>query len=430
MGVKQKEPLPDDGCQAAAENTLALPAGTLLANRYLVEDVLGIGGFGITYKVFDPLYREVCAVKEYAPGNLACRAPGSLDMQVYNSRNAGYYQHGLTRFVEEAQLLRQLEHERAVVHVKECFSANQTAYFVMEFLDGQNLKTIVRQNGMALNSQDITGMVAEVGTAMGKIHSLFHILHRDITPENIFLLKDGSVRLLDFGSARQQTAYSQQGFSVEFKHGFAPPEQYSRSGKQGTYTDVYGLASTYYYALTGTMVPDAMDRLGGKSYMPLVRLRPEVGQAVSEAVDRALALDYRMRTQDMETFVREICPGYRAAVYEKSQKTGTGMPYLEVVAGNRAGVRWNLPADTKVSIGRSPKVSNIIIDGDPMISKAHCILVYDSKEQIFLLKDVSKNGVFVAGGRLEKDRVYRYQPELEFSLSGQRCTIKAGVSYE
>lgn len=409
---------------------MTLLPGTMLGSRYILGRVLGIGGFGITYKAFDTLYQQVCAVKEFAPSGLALRRPGELDMQVCGGSAVAYYQHGMTRFLEEAKMLKRLESVPAVVEVKECFQENNTAYFSMEFLDGTHLKKVVKAAGNTLESEDVIRMIAEIGAAMDVIHKSTGILHRDISPENIYLLKDGSVRILDFGSARQQTMDERQEFTVQFKHGFAPPEQYTRTGKQGSYTDVYALASTCYYALTGIRIPDAMDRLAGETYVPLCELRPDITVQVSEAVDRALVLDYQQRTRTMEDFVKGIKPEYTShkgtgEAPEKSKK-----PFLEILEGSGAGVRWNLPINTEVRIGRSPNHSNIILTGEPNVSKLHCSLVYDADTDEFLLRDFSRNGVFVNGIRLEKSREYRYRSEVEFSLAVRTCKIKAGITYE
>lgn len=427
----QLEGCPDCGYvpPAGAEGAYVLPSQTLLGNRYLIGRVLGIGGFGITYKAYDTLYREVCAVKEFAPSGLICRRPGECRMQIHGSADEVHYRHGIKRFMEEAQMLKRLEGIPSVVQVKECFQENGTAYFAMEFLDGTNLKKVVKAAGGTIDSRDIIRIVAEIGRAMGAIHRVAGILHRDISPENIYLLKDGTVKLLDFGSARRQTQDENQEFSVEFKHGFAPPEQYTRTGRQGTYTDVYALASTCYYSLTGIMVPDAMDRLDGRTYVPLHEARPDVTREASEAVDRALELDYRKRTQTMEEFIGGICPDL-ADANEARLSEKKRIPYLEVISGARAGVRWNLPEDTWVRIGRSPRSSNIVIAGDPMVSKVHCSIVYDSSTEEFLLQDLSSNGVFVDGGRIPREQVLRYRGGVSFSLASRSCMIKAGVSYE
>lgn len=406
----------------------ALPKGTLLGNRYRIEQVLGIGGFGITYKAFDNLYQNVCAVKEFAPSGLAYRKPGERNMCVYSNEHRARYEHGMMRFLEEAQILKRLQNIPSVVHVSECFRENQTAYFAMEFLDGTNLKKVINAAGGKLAVRDVIQIISEIGLALDTIHTTTHIMHRDISPENIYLLKDGRVKLLDFGSARQQTMDEQE-YTVEYKHSFAPPEQYSRTGKQGFYTDVYALASTCYYTLTGVRIPDAMERLDGKSYIPLINLRSDITLGQSEAIDRALVLDYRQRTQTMAEFIRELNPEYIENQQQEILPERKSGPYLEIISGNGTGIRWNLPSDTLLYIGRSELQSNIVVP-EPMVSKVHCSLVYDQNSREYLLTDLSRNGVFVNGKRLEHGREYRYPLEVQFSMAVETCKIKAGVSYE
>ena len=138
------------------EGSQILAEGTMLANRYIIGCVLGIGGFGITYKAFDNLLKECCAVKEFAPVGLFYRTPGETAMQVSESVAGTWYRHGLQRFIEEAQTLKRLENISGVVEVKECFQANNTAYFTMELLEGVTLKKIIRNTGGAVDFEDLT----------------------------------------------------------------------------------------------------------------------------------------------------------------------------------------------------------------------------------------------------------------------------------
>lgn len=412
------------------EGSRSLPSGTLLGNRYVIGRVLGIGGFGITYKAFDNLYHEICAVKEFAPSGMTYRNPGELTLQLSSMAEKEHFEHGRQRFIDEAKTLRRLQNIPAVVHVNECFQENQTAYFSMEFLDGTNLKKVIRSTGGNIAWEDITGIIVQIGTALDVIHRTTGILHRDISPENIYLKTDGTAKLIDFGSARQLTRDERCDFSVEYKQGFAPPEQYSRTGKQGPHTDVYALASTYYYALTGVMIPDAMTRLGKKTYIPLWQMRQEIPETVSRAVDQALMLDYRERTKSVREFIDGINCMKEVVVIPDDKGEKKYQPYLEIMTGRYTGVRWNIPVNKQVSVGRSVKMSNIVIPGDLSISKEHCRLYYDDTKKEFLLTDVSKNGVYVQNQRLIQNQMYRYAPNLQISLAGSACTIMLGVTYE
>ncbi|MDF2888512.1 MAG: hypothetical protein K0R23_2897, partial [Lacrimispora sp.] len=346
-----------------------------------------------------------------------------------NSSSSGLFEHGMQRFMEEAQMLKRLENVPEVVRVNECFQDNQTAYFSMEFLDGTNLKSIVKNIGSTIDYRDMTRLIAAIGNAMDIIHKTTGILHRDISPENICVLKDGSARLLDFGSARQTIAGAKQGFSVELKPGFAPLEQYSKNGKQGPYTDVYALACTYYYSLTGKMIPSAVDRLEGKEYEPLCQINPEISAAVSAGVDRALELDYRSRTQSMREFVDIISRDLNKQPLKSVQKTRR-VAFLEVANGGGKSSRWKLPPDTEVVLGRSMTLSNIVLTANPLVSKEHCKIIYKQASNLFLITDISRNGTFTDKGRLERGRYYEFSPDFNLYLVNQECVVKAGVSYE
>ncbi|MGL5436052.1 MAG: protein kinase domain-containing protein [Lachnospiraceae bacterium] len=405
----------------------AMTAGTLLGNRYFIGRILGVGGFGITYKAYDYLHREVCAIKEYAPAGITYRNQGEKEIQVSMTSGKSVFHHGMIRFLQEAERLKQLFDIDDVVKIKDSFSQNGTAYFVMEYLDGTNLKQVIRMANRPVRADDITEMIARIGMAMSVIHKTTGILHRDITPENIYLLKDGTAKLLDFGSARQQTMDERQEFSVEFKKGFAPPEQYYRTGKQGPYTDVYSLAATYYFALTKRTVPDAIERLDGKICPPLYQLRSDIAHTLSLTVEQALELDYRRRIQTMDQFVKGICPKMQQIAMDYDREV-QAKAYLQIVSGEKTGMRWEVPPGKEIKIGRSPMQNHIIITGNAAVSKIHCTIIYDERNSEFRIEDFSRNGTYVNGNLLSKGQIYRYPPGVVISLTSRMCELRAGVS--
>lgn len=402
-----------------------LPWGAILNNRYIIGKVLGEGGFGITYKACDLKGGGICAIKEYAPAGMSCRQEDGITLGLATQREAACYEKGLKRFIEEAQILHRLGDIPSVVRVLECFRENQTAYFAMEYLDGANLNQIVRAARYQLPFEEVTNIIIQVGRAMDRIHKEARIFHRDISPENIYITKDKQVKLIDFGSAKETELPKDQEYSVVLKLKFAPPEQHSSRMKQGTYTDVYALAGTYYYTLTGLNLPTAVDRLSGETYVPLKQMNMGIPDYVSDAVDRALELNYQKRTQTMEEFVNEITANRpQAPICVKQSKI---LPYLEVVSGRMIGTRWNLPAGVELRIGRSRKENHITIQGHQEISKIHCYVYYDEPKDIFYVKDVSRNGTFVNGQRLERNQVYPVKPSSNIALSSAACVVKLGV---
>lgn len=283
-----------------------LAAGMLLKNRYIIGKILGEGGFGITYKAYDMTRRRICAVKEYVPNGMSRRAMDGRRLELLTPDAEGPYLAGLRRFLEESQILSKLEQIPSVVNITDSFKENSTAYFVMEYLDGADLGQIVRTSKSRLPVGEITNIILQVAVSMDVIHTKTKIIHRDISPDNIYITKNKQVKLIDFGSAKQTVTGAQDGFSVVVKLKLSPPEQYSQDMVQGSFTDVYSLAATYYYALTGTNLPTAPDRLMGTNYVPLKQLNLGVPDSVSDAVDRALILNVDQRTRTMQEFIRGI----------------------------------------------------------------------------------------------------------------------------
>ncbi|MGN0158195.1 MAG: FHA domain-containing serine/threonine-protein kinase [Brotaphodocola sp.] len=284
----------------------ALPVGLVLKQRYYLGRLLGEGGFGITYKAYDLKRKIVCCVKEYAPNGMCRRREDDLRLELVSGECELPYKAGLRRFLEEAQILSKLEQIPSVVDITDTFQEYNTAYFVMEFLDGADLRQIVKASPGRLPVEMITNVILQVAVSMDVIHTKTKIIHRDISPENIYITRDEKVKVIDFGSAKQTETGAKAGLSVVLKPKFAPPEQFSSQMVQGSFTDVYSLAGTYYYALTGRNIPSAMDRLSGQEYVPLKHLNIGVNDALSDAVDRALILNVNQRTRTMQQFIAEI----------------------------------------------------------------------------------------------------------------------------
>lgn len=284
----------------ANESVLAPMA--VLKNRYRIGRTLGIGGFGITYVAQDMTSGTRCAVKELMPTQIAYRDR----TEVFCSQSdESIFEHCKENFLAEARMLQQVGSNPSVVKVQDSFYQNNTAYIVMELLVGDTLRTKIKKTNGRLSYSAATEMLLLTGSALMTIHEK-GILHRDISPENIFCTIGGDYKLIDFGASRYYVSEKSQSLSVYLKPGFAPPEQYSSKGNQGPWTDIYGLAATYYYTLTGNKLADTMDRLSGISYTPLKEAIPGFPIKTSNAVDKALALDYRKRYQTISDFFSDL----------------------------------------------------------------------------------------------------------------------------
>lgn len=165
------------------QDSLELAKGTFLQNQYRLQEPLGAGGFGITYKAMDTLNNIPCAIKEYAPMEIAMRAPNGVMLQPKSEDTRGIYEHGRKRFLEEASILKSLQNIQAVVKILDYFNANGTSYFVMEYLDGITLKGLMRSMGGRIPYDQLMPLLFELCDALEKVHVGKKIFHRDISPE-------------------------------------------------------------------------------------------------------------------------------------------------------------------------------------------------------------------------------------------------------
>ncbi|MCR5774871.1 MAG: serine/threonine protein kinase, partial [Lachnospiraceae bacterium] len=240
------------------DDPITLALGSRLNERYLIGGVIGKGGFGITYLAYDMKLDAKVAVKEYYPIGLAIRTPGNTTVSVSDHDSEETFKAGAEKFYNEAKMIARFNGNTNIVSVHDFFYENDTVYFTMGYLQGETLKSHLKHS--RLNAGQAVRVMQDITNALMLVHSE-NILHRDISPDNIMICKDGSIKLLDFGAARQVTAERSQSLSVILKQGFAPLEQYQKRGKQGPWTDIYALGATIYNALTGELLDDPMTRL-------------------------------------------------------------------------------------------------------------------------------------------------------------------------
>lgn len=282
--------------------TGCLPAKTVLQERYIIGRVLGRGGFGITYLAFDMIEKCRVAIKEYFPDTLVYRQPGEARVSTYTDLEKGEsFRTGLEKFYSEAQTMAQFNGHPNIVNVKRFFYANETAYYVMEYLDGINLKQYVAQQENRVSFEHMLQLLLPVMNVMELMHEK-NMLHRDVSPDNIFIVNDGTVKLLDFGSARQVLSEQSNSLSVILKVGYTPVEQYQSHGKQGPWTDVYALAATMYYCLTGIAPVSSMDRVEEDSLKKISELRHDMGQKTDDVFAKAMAVRSANRYQSIGEF--------------------------------------------------------------------------------------------------------------------------------
>ena len=279
---------------------LALPGGTILAGRYILGRVLGQGGFGITYVAQDWQTKSLVAVKEYLPDTMATRT-GGASVSPYSGEREESFRYGKECFLQEAQTLAEFIGNPNIVRIHSYFEENGTAYFVMDYVAGISFQKYIENNGGKISWEDAERILLPVMTALGAVHSR-GIIHRDVTPDNIYITADGTVKLLDFGAARYSLGNQSRSLDVVLKHGFAPKEQYTRKGRQSSYTDVYSLAATFYYAVTGRTPPDSVDRVDEDDLFSPSSLGIKIPKQVEDAILKGMSVQAADRFQTMDDF--------------------------------------------------------------------------------------------------------------------------------
>ena len=281
-----------------ANELFQLPPGTILENRYMVGQVIGFGGFGIIYKSYDGVLNRIVAIKEFYPSGLVNRTPGRKEVIVFTESRLEEYTKGVERFLLEARHMALFSDDPNIINVYEFFRENNTAYLVMEYLDGVQLYKFLKNNTLTIeNSLAITLAVCK---ALKAIHA-HHFIHRDVSPDNIFLCYDGTIKLIDFGAAHFSSD-EQEKRSILIKPGFAPPEQYNSVSKQGPWTDIYALGATLYYMLTRHKPDESTNRKISDTLPPPDQLNRQVYGQLTNTVMKAMAVDERYRFQSVEEF--------------------------------------------------------------------------------------------------------------------------------
>ena len=283
--------------------------GYRLNGRYRVCRSLGQGGFGITYLAEDELLGQKIVIKEYFPAAFARRADdGSIRIMEETDRAA--FTEGRNRFLREARILTSLLDVPGVVKAWNYFQENQTAYLVMEYVQGISLRSWLEQNGEVPSFDEALEMLRPVVLALANIHKK-GLLHRDITPDNLMVGANGTVKLLDFGSARSylREKDSEMTQTVLLKSGYAPPEQYDGKSVQGPWTDIYALSATLYEMITGCMPEDALQRqIRDELLEPSVYGAKITPEQEEHLLKRGLALDERERYTSVREFSSDFYP--------------------------------------------------------------------------------------------------------------------------
>lgn len=292
---------------------------TILAERYEVGLAVGFGGFGVIYRAWDMQLDTQVAIKEFYPSGLVNRVPGECRIVVYSGDRRTQFEEGKTRFLAEARTMAKFSQHPHIVNVYDFFEENNTAYIVMEYLEGVSLKNYLKSVGGKLSIADTLQIIDPVMDALKAIHKE-GIVHRDISPDNIFILPDGRIKVIDFGAARLSMGDKEQTLSVVLKPGYAPPEQYRSKSKQGPFTDIYALGATMYRMVTGEVPEESVDRLIKDEIKLPSELVPQLPKKYENIIMTAMAVNASLRFQTIDAMERALHGDAEVLLPEEQRK--------------------------------------------------------------------------------------------------------------
>lgn len=291
-----------------------LKPGTVLGGKFVVGYHLGSGGFGNTYIGWDRILQRKVAIKEFYPEQYCGRGQDGLTVVVTDERLISRYQRGLQQFLVEARNVAALHDVQGVVEISNFFEENGTGYIIMEYLEGMDVKTILQKSGNKKDYEWSRRVILTVLYTLKEVHKR-GVLHRDIAPDNIFVTKEGIVKLIDFGAAKNVTVMDSSK-DVWLKSGYAPIEQYRNTFEQGPYTDLYAVAALFYRMLTGQKPVPAIDRLEKDPLVPLSDMGISIPQQAEMAIMVCLNIMPEYRLQSAEEFMEALDGKFFIPVYE------------------------------------------------------------------------------------------------------------------
>ncbi|MDR1593790.1 MAG: serine/threonine protein kinase [Prevotellaceae bacterium] len=313
-----------------------LPSGTCLQeNKYVIERVIGVGGFGITYYARHSSLNSCCAIKEFFINGYCVRNTHNKTVSI-SGMDAAMYEKYRQKFIEEAQTLAQLNHPN-VVKVTDVLLENNTSYMVMPFIEGITLQKMVEQSGK-LNYETAVNYIAQLSEAVDYIHGK-DILHRDIKPENIIITPDNKAVLIDFGSAREFVHDKTQHHTSIITKGYAPLEQYTADSRKGAYSDIYALGAVFYFALTGRKPMDAATRTMETMPEPKT-LADSIPDAANRTVMKAMQLKPEDRYQTIQEFRKDLLGDVakeRSLIPKITRMDVSGANKIETQTSNKRG---------------------------------------------------------------------------------------------
>ena len=310
--------------------TELLPETQLCGGKYVIEKIIGAGGFGITYLAKHATLEKKYAIKEFflSGYNVRNSVTNSVSLQGIEEKDFDKFRQ---RFIDEARTLASLNND-AVVKVVDIFDENGTSYMVMPFVEGITLQSMVDENG-PMDYEMAVNYIVRICDALSYIHSK-NILHRDVTPDNIIVTPEQKTVLIDFGSARKFVNNKTQRHTTILKQGYAPLEQYSATSRKGAYTDLYSLGGVFYFILTGVRPLDATERTMEKMKEP-IELNPKIPEQINAVIMKAMEMDSSDRYQSAAELEEDILSGNTPKKKESSTTPAVEESPIAIPQGNK-----------------------------------------------------------------------------------------------
>ena len=281
---------------------------TILNDRYIIGRVINNGGFGVVYKAYDMRLENVVAIKELLPtqNSMVTRMPPSTEVLPVNDDRREMFTKLKQRFMKEARVMAKFSECNSIVRIYDFFEANNTVYLVMEFLEGMTLRQYIDSKEKKMSFDAAMKIMMPIMQALKVVHSE-GIVHKDISPDNIFICDDGSVKLIDFGAAQFPDDENDDSYNnVVMKLGYTPPEQYRANTKVGPYSDVYSVGAVLYAVLSGTIPPESIDRLENDNLQKLTKIGVQLPIYADKAIMKAMAVKETARFNSISDFIDAI----------------------------------------------------------------------------------------------------------------------------
>ncbi len=304
---------------AAPLEPIHLVPGTILANRYVIGQAIGQGGFGIVYSAWDCKLSVIVAIKEFYVSHLVTRAEGVKEL-IISKKAWQEFEYRKERFLAEARTMARFGAHRSIPNVFEFFEENNTAYIVMELMRGMPLNEYLNRSGGKIAPEFAMMIANEVGNALKSMHKA-NIIHRDVAPDNIYICsgKEIRIKLMDLGAAKLADS-SDDVIDIILKPGYSPTEQYDNSRNIGPWTDIYALGATLYVMLTGIKPSESTNRMIKDEVIAPHVIDPSIPENLSNAIMKAMAIEQHMRFKSVQDFLLAINGKKKITSLEKERR--------------------------------------------------------------------------------------------------------------